>query len=263
MYKTSKIFALTLLMSLLVLATLNASVISVKAQGQATVNVLDSIGGTTDPAAGTTSYDDGTSVTFTATPDTAFAFVNWIFSIDEGSNIATDNPVTFPVSGGVTYDVQAVFQPIEPVPGAPLPTDMANAAIVVVLVSGGGTTTPVPGRYALANAASLMLTATPNSGWQFSYWTISGSTTDHGGAPVNLTPADNPYNVNHGYGYTYNYQAVFTPIGSTVPTPIGQTPTPTGTIGGLTTDTAIIIGLVVVIIVILIAFGLFASKRKK
>ncbi len=50
MMKSKKIFALTLLMSLLVLAAVNASV---NAQGQATVIVLDTVGGTTDPAAGT------------------------------------------------------------------------------------------------------------------------------------------------------------------------------------------------------------------
>ncbi len=56
MIKSKKIFVLTLLLTLLVLAVVNASV---NAQGQATVIVLDSIGGTTDPAAGTTTYADG------------------------------------------------------------------------------------------------------------------------------------------------------------------------------------------------------------
>ena len=264
MIKSRKIFALTLLMSLLVLAALNVSVLSVKAQGQATVNVLASVGGTTDPAAGTTTYDDGTSVTFTATPDSTYIFQNWIISTADGSNIATDNPVTIPVTGGTTYTVQATFQPILPPPGAQLPTNMATAAIVVVLTSAGGTTNPASGTYALADATSLMLTATPSSGWQFSHWVISGPNLSHGGYPYTATPTDNPYNVNHGYGNKFSYQPVFTPTGSTEPTPTGgATATPTGTIGGLTMDSAIIIGLVVVIIIILIAFGVFASRRKK
>lgn len=215
MMKKSKIFALTLVMSLLVLATLGANV---EAQAQATVEVLDSVGGTTTPA-GTTTYDDGTSVTFEATPDTAYIFVNWIFSTPEGSNTATDNPITFPVSGGTTYTVQAIFQPIEPVPGKPLPVDMSTAAIVVVLSSAGGTTSPVPGTYALANADSLNLQAIPESGWKFSNWVISGPGLSHGGYPFTATPIDNPYNVNHGYGNMFSYQAVFKPIEAIEPSP--------------------------------------------
>jgi hypothetical protein len=255
--KLSKKFVLILLTSLLLLSALSCTV---KAQGNATVVVLDAIGGTVDPS-GTNTYADGTPVTFTATPtDASFVFLNWIIVTDTESTTVDANPGTLTVSGGVTYVVQAVFQPIEPVPGRPPVTDLTNAAIVVVLVSGGGTTSPAPGRYALTNAEALMLTATPNSGWQFSHWIISGSSTNHGGAPVNLVPTDNPYNVNHGYGYTYNYQAVFTPVGSTEPTPV---PTPGGTLGGMSNETWIIIGLVIVIVVILIAFAMVAMKRKK
>jgi hypothetical protein len=261
MNKSGKIFALTLLMSLLVLATLN---VSVNAQSQATVTVVSSIGGTTDPAPGTTTYDDGITVTFTATAENGYIFVNWIFDTDAGSNVATDNPIDIPVTGGTTYNVQANFQPLLPAPPASnIPTNMATAAIVVVLGGAGGTTNPAPGTYALADASSLMLTATPDSGWTFSHWVIAGPHLSHGGYPYTATPTDNPYNVNHGYGNTYSYQPVFTPTGSTEPTPIGATPTPTGTIGGLSTETVIIIALVVIIIIILIAFGVFASKRKK
>jgi hypothetical protein len=32
-------------------------------------------------------------------------------------------------------------------------------------------------------------------------------------------PTDNPYNVNHGYGNMFSYQAVFTPSGTTESTP--------------------------------------------
>ena len=251
-------------MSLLVLAALNVSVLSVKAQGQATVNVLASVGGSTDPAAGTTTYADGTSVTFTTTADTGYIFQFWIFSTDAGSNTATDPSVTIPVSGGVTYNVQAVFQRIQIPPSGVAVTNFATAAIVVILPATGGTTSPAAGTYALENATSLILTATPSSGWQFSHWVISGTPMNHGVYSFTAVPTDNPYNVNHGYGNTYSYQPVFIPTGSTVPTPTGgATATPTGTLGGLTTDTAIIIGLVVVIIVILIAFGVYASRRKK
>jgi hypothetical protein len=69
--------------------------------------------------------------------------------------------------------------------------------------------------------------------------------------------------VNHGYGNKYNYQAVFTPIGTTEPTPTGgATATPTG-IGGLSTDTAIEIGLVAVIIILLICIRGIRVHQKK
>ena len=264
--KNVKIFALTLLTALLLLAILSPTMISVKAQTQGTVIILDSVGGTTDPAAGTYNYNDGTSVTFTATPnDVNFVFAYWIVSTDAGSSTVSINPLVLPIAGGVTYNIQAVFSPIQAPPGGLFPAYLPTAAIVVVLAAVGGTTTPAPGTYAIDNASSLMLTATPDSGFQFSHWVISGSPLigAHGNYSFTDVPTDNPYNVNHGYGNTYNYQPVFIPTGSTVPTPTGgATPTPSGTVGGLSMDSWIIIALVAVIIVILIAFAVFASRRR-
>jgi hypothetical protein len=259
MAKLSKLFVLITLTFLLLIATINCALITVKAQGNATVAVYDSVGGTVDPA-GTNTYADGIVVTLTATPkDTTFVFSYWIVSTDFGINTVEVNPVTLTVAGGVTYALQAVFQPIEPVPGKPLPTDLTKAAIVIVLVSGGGTTSPAPGRYALANTESLILTAIPNSGWQFSHWTISGSTTGSSGAPVNLTPSDNPYKVNHGYGYAYNYQAVFIPVGTTEPTPFVI---PEGTFGGISIETWIIIALVALVLAMM-GFTAYTIRGKK
>lgn len=246
MMKSKKIIALTLLMSLLVLAAVNASV---NAQGQATVIVNETLGGSTDPAAGTQTYADGTSVTFTATADNGFAFQDWIFSTPDGANTVADASITIPVTGGVTYTVQANFVPLQLPPNGVAVTNFATAAIVVVLSSGGGTTSPVPGTYALADASAMQLRAIPNNGWTFSHWIISGSITPHGADPPNLVPTDNPYNVNHGYGFTYNYQAVFAPVGSTIPTP---------TIPEFSSAAAIGIALVLVAV----AFGTITYRRK-
>ena len=131
MMKSKKIFALTLLMSLLVLAAVNASV---NAQGDATVIVNDTIGGTTDPTPGSHTYADGTSVTFTATADTGFAFQDWIFSTPEGANTVTDASITIPVTGGTTYTIQANFVPLQIPPSGVAVTNFATAAIVVVLI---------------------------------------------------------------------------------------------------------------------------------
>lgn len=238
---------------------------AVNAQSTATVTVINQTGGTTD-ITGTTSYPDSTSVTITATPDTAYVLQNWVISPSDqsGDSIVTDNPMTFTVAGGITYTITPVFVQPQAFPGLTVPTNLAQAAIIIIYPSAGGTTNPAPGTYAMADATSFNLQATAQSGWQFSHWTICGTNTSHGSAPVNWTPTDNPYNVNHGYGDTYRYQAVFTPIGSTEPTPAPTaTPVTGGTIGGMSTETLIIIGLVVVIVVILIAFGVFASRRRK
>ena len=266
--KISKILALTLLSSVLLLSILSPNIASVKAQGQASVTILDSLGGTTEPAAGTTNYNDGTAVTLTAIPLDGYVFANWQIVTSTTANVVSDNPTTLTVSGGVTYAIQAIFDVIQILPGGipvTIPvTNFKTAAIVVVLAGAGGTTTPPPGIYALANATQTNLTAIPDSGWQFSHWVITGDLASIRGHAFTPTPTDNPYTVDHGYASQFNYQPVFIPTGSTEPTPTPTaTATPTGTIGGLTMDSVIIIGLVVVIIVILIAFGVYASRRKK
>ena len=260
--KISKIFVLTLLSTVLLLSILSPNIAS--AQGQASVTILDSLGGSTEPAAGpTTNYDAGTAVALTATPLDGYVFVQWQIVTLTSSVAVSDNPYTLTVSGGTDYAIQPIFDVIQLTPGGQPVTDFKTAATVVVLQGAGGTTSPPPGVYALANATQTTLTAIPASGWQFSHWVISGFPYDtaHGGDPFNGIRTENPYTIDHGYGNRYDYQPVFTLIGGAgTPTP---TPTPTGTIGGLTTETGIIIGLVVVIIVILIAFGVFASRRKK
>jgi hypothetical protein len=207
-----KTFGLIFLASLLVLSAvaMNTTV----AQSQATVTVLDTSGGTIDPAPGTYNYNDGDTVTATATPSVAgISFSFWVINTTQGSRTATDNPLIFPVVAGTTYTIQAIFQVSETISRAP-PTNMANDAIVVVASATGGTTIPAAGRYALANATALQLTAMPDNSWNFSHWVITGNITSHGGSPLNLEPTDNPYNVNHGYGQTYTYTPVFVQSGA-------------------------------------------------
>jgi hypothetical protein len=257
----TKFLTLTLLAAL-ALAALAPTLLSVNGQTQATVIMVDAVGGTTDPT-GTTTYADGTDVQLTATADPTFALAYWILSTDAGSANVFENPTTLTVAAGTTYTVEPVFDQIQSPTGGQIPGNLPTSAIIVVLASAGGTTSPAPGVYAIENAASTMLTAMANSGWTFSHWTICGTNTNHGGSPTNWSPTENPYNVNHGYGYTYYYQAVFTPVGSTEPTP---TATPTGNNGmpgGISTEMAIIIALVVVIVVLLAAFGVFAMRKNK
>ena len=166
MVKTKKLFSMTLIVSLVVVA---AFVGAISAQAQGTVNILATLGGTTDPAAGTYTYNDGTSVTFTATADAANVFQNWIISTAAGSSSVTDNPITLPIVAGTTYDIQAVFSPILPPPGVTnIPTNLATAAIVVVLAGAGGTTSSSTrnlriSRRNIASATRQCLTAAGSS----------------------------------------------------------------------------------------------------
>jgi hypothetical protein len=263
--KSSKFVGLTFLATLLIAA---AFIMTVNAQSQATVIILPSVGGSTDPAAGTTQVNDGETITLAATPDEGNDFSNWFISTPDATLTDANPTTTVTVAAGTTYTIQAVFQTLSIIPSLPYSAfNNASSAVVGILASAGGTVNPAPGLYYMANAESFKLTATPNSGWQFSHWVIYGPNLSHGGYPYTATPTDNPYTVDHGYGNRYDYQAVFTPTGSTEPTPTGGTggvtPTPAGTLGGLTTDTWIIIALIVIIVIILIGFGVFASRRRR
>jgi len=254
MNKSRKKVALTLLTLLILFASLGA--MSAFAQSTANVSILASVGGTTDPEPGNYTYDDGQSVTFTATADSSFVFLQWIVSTPSGSSTALDSPITIPVVGGTDYTVQALFSPIVVIPFNVTKPIASTDAIVQVLPASGGTTDPPPGTYALGNATSLSLTAKPASGWQFDHWVIEGPNLSHGGYPFTATPTDNPYNINHGYGNMFSYQPVFSPVGSVTPTPAGSTPTPT--VPEFSSVATILVALALVALV----FGTYAFRRK-
>lgn len=119
----------------------------------------------------------------------------------------------------------------------PPPPEPEEVAIVVVVASVGGTTNPEPGVYKYNYAATITLEATPDTGYRFLYWSISGSyTPGHNQPPINypvnaeedpdyvpdfpdpsevaedsLILSTNPLQIICGYGYTYVYEPVFAP----------------------------------------------------
>jgi hypothetical protein len=208
-------FTLIVLASLLLLIAFNPYVAHVKAQGTATVDMLTSLGGSTTPT-GTTTYPDGTVVTLTATEGSGFVFQYWTIVTSTETILSADNPYDLTVSDSTTYGIQATFLPIN-VAEPPLPyyNGTSGQAVVVLLAAIGGTTSPAAGTYAFTNAKAFSITATPASGWTFDHWLIGGYPLSHGAYSFTAMPTDNPYNVNHGYGYTYSYQPVFSP--TTVP----------------------------------------------
>jgi hypothetical protein len=125
----------------------------------------------------------------------------------------------------------------------PPPPETEETAIVVLVASVGGTTDPEPGVYEYAYAATIRLEATPETGYRFLYWSISGSyTPGHNQPPINypvnaeedpdwtpdfpdpaevaedsLTLSQNPLQIICGYGYSFAYQPVFVPVAGTEP----------------------------------------------
>lgn len=244
----------------------------------AEVIIVSAEGGTTDPAPGTYSYEDGTAVILEATPDDGYEFVHWVIEggfidtnnrppalvpidvIDPNtgellanytppnlpptestfeSMIVTQNPLAIVCGYGYTFSYRPVFITAGPT--------QRSDAIVIVKEGAGGTTNPGPGTYTFAEGSSITLTATANDGYTFQYWTATqaGDT----GHPTILI--DNPLSPTCGIGYTYEYQPVFATTGTT-----------TGG-GGIAPEIlyAIIIVLAVVAVIAIAAALMYRSRK--
>jgi hypothetical protein len=319
----------------MLLAVFCQSIIVANAQSDvATVIIQPSTGGTTDPAPGTYTYANGTNIVLTATPDAGYAFHYWIVSgnatpghapgipnyiidpdtgdvvgtiprvpvpTDIDSLVFTTNPANITCGYGYTFQYQAVFTPANP---TTTPTN--NTAVVIILPSLYGTTSPAPGTYTYDLGSNITLMATPSSGYAFHYWVVSGNVTPshEPGQPNYIIDPDtgeiigsiprppiptgidslvfttNPANITCGYGYTFQYQAVFTPAVSASPSPsptasptpsatasptpvVTATPTatPESTSGGLSME--VIVAIVVVVIIIIVVIAAVMMRRKK
>jgi Ice-binding-like/Divergent InlB B-repeat domain/Bacterial Ig-like domain len=106
---------------------------------------------------GSGSFNTGTSVTVTATPNAGYSFVNWT---NNGNIVSTTPGYQFTLLGNTT--LVANFKLI------------AGSQFTVVLSSNpllGGTTT---GSGSYNGGASVTVTATPNPGYSFINWTENG-----------------------------------------------------------------------------------------
>lgn len=233
---------LLLLLSAFAVA-LSPNVLAQTDDAQVVILVSPEEGGTTDPAPGTYNYPNGTVEILTATPNDDYEFAHWII---EGGYVSTTNepPLIYPIefvnpdTGEIisvqppprlptesTFDSMLVTQnPLVIVCGygytfsykavfiATGPTERSDA-VVVVKESPGGTINPGPGTYTFGEGSSITLTATASDGYEFQYWTaIEAGDTGH---PTIIM--DNPLAPTCGIGYTYEYQPVFAPVGTTAP----------------------------------------------
>jgi hypothetical protein len=209
---------------------------------QAIVVVLASLGGTVDPEPGTYTYDFAATITLEATPDSGYEFLYWAISenynvdsnqppivypsgvspddpnympdfpsssaVAQNNLVISMNPLTVICGYGYTFQYQAVFASTETAPSG-------NNAVVVLTDSVGGSTDPGPGTYMYADGTAINLKATPNDGYEFVQWVAVGAD----GHPATFT--ENPTAITCGYGYTYRYQAMFAPTGSSTGTTEG------------------------------------------
>ena len=129
-----------------------------------TLTVNSSSGGGVSTPGG--SFNQGQSVSITATPDSEYVFVNW-------SNGSTDNPISIIVNSNQT--ITANFEKRK----YPLTLSITGSGTVSEeIISSGKTTTEY-------NSGSVIrLTANPSDEWEFSGWSGSVSSNDN---PIELT----------------------------------------------------------------------------
>ncbi len=124
-----------------------------------TLTVSSGTGGSVSSPGG--SYNQGQSVSITATPDSEYVFVNW-------SNGSTDNPLSITVNSNQT--ITANFEKRK----YPLTVSITGSGTVSEeIISAGKTTTEY------TSGSLIRLTANASDGWSFSSWSGNVSSTQN------------------------------------------------------------------------------------
>ncbi len=208
---------------------------------EAGVVIVASVGGTTNPPYGEYTFPNQTRFELRAIPNEGFRFSHWVISGENlpghlppifvpteasedwvpdiptslrkaavDSLVSSQNPLNVICGYGNIYQYQPVFIPVS-TEGTPV------SGTVIILAAVGGSVSPNPGTYTYENDALVTLTATPDSGFVFDHWVISGSSLTGHGDIENGTRPENPLITHAVNGETYNYQPVFSPVGSATP----------------------------------------------
>ena len=111
--------------------------------------------GSTNPAVGTHGYSKGTKVTITATPDSGWRFDSWSGEVAD-FYLATTTVVVVSTDKTVTANFSQIMHSL---------TLDAN---------GNGILSPEIGTHSYAEGSDVIITATPDSGWQFDSWSGGG-----------------------------------------------------------------------------------------
>jgi hypothetical protein len=112
--------------------------------------------GSTDPATGAYTYNEGTEVTITATPDSGWRFDGWSGEVAYPDSLAT--PVVIDTDKTVTANFSQIMHSL------------------TIEANGNGLVSPETGAHSYAEGTEVTITAIPDSGWQFDGW--SGEVAD-------------------------------------------------------------------------------------
>jgi hypothetical protein len=153
-----------------------------------TLTIMTTTGGTTNPASGTYTYIEGTSVQVNATPNANYKFVYWEL---DGSYNGTNNSTT--VLMNANHTLKAVFAMI--------------TYTLTITATTGGTTSPAPGTYTYDAGSSVNVTALPSANYFFDHWDIGQLSSRHS------QPNQRPYEQQSYFAssfladqlYTYDY----------------------------------------------------------
>ena len=116
-----------------------------------TLTVSSGTGGTVSTSGGT--YEEGSTVNVTATPNSEYIFQNW-------SNGSTDNPLTVTVNQNITLTANFIKRKY------PLTVNVQGEGTVREEIVSTGKSTPTE----YNSGTTVLLTAVPNDGWEFSSW---------------------------------------------------------------------------------------------
>ncbi|WP_298767438.1 choice-of-anchor Q domain-containing protein [uncultured Polaribacter sp.] len=151
--------------------TLNAdkSVTALFSRIQRTLTIISTNGTvTTNPSPVNGTYDDGTVVTLTATPDAGYQFDGFRDDIS-GANLALNrgNPLSTTITLNTDKSITALFSRI------------IQRSLTITATNGTVTTNPSPVNGTYDDGTVVTLTATPNAGFALVNWTIDGATLDN------------------------------------------------------------------------------------
>lgn len=122
---------------------------------QLTMRVSPSNTGSTSPTIGSHNYSPGSLVTITATPASGYHFVSW------SGDVADPNSITTTVTMNGNKTVTANFEA----------GHSEYKFTIDVYPAVGGTTNPAIGSYYHSQGTVVNISASPNAGYEFDYWT--------------------------------------------------------------------------------------------
>jgi len=161
-----RIFLLFITLSLIISCGKDDSSSDVTPISKYTLSVTSTDGGTVSSPGG--SYNEGSSVTITATPNSEYIFENW-------SNGSTENPLTITVNQNLSLTANFVKRKY------PLTINIQGEGTVrEEIVSSARSSDPTE----YNSGTTVRLTAVPSEGWEFSGWSGSISGVDN---PIELT----------------------------------------------------------------------------